>query len=137
MADWCVWLRRTKLAVEAEDRTTTISHSALAAKMLRGSGPGQKGKSQLLYNSGGKYDSERIESCLRNMYGRQHLHEKRLASTSASRSTRSHRPFHRNLQRDPQERYKPFVKKKVYIQHGDYEEEEVNDESDEASKGGD
>ena len=46
--------------------------------MLRGAGLPHASRAQVLYNAVGKYEAERIESCLRNMFGRYHESERKL-----------------------------------------------------------
>lgn len=73
-------MRRSRLEVQEQD-DSVISDAALASKMLRGAGLPYASRAQVLYNASGKYVAERIESCLRNMFGRYHESERKLGRT--------------------------------------------------------
>ena len=65
MQDWCTYLRKQRMEVQIQDPNTVISDRSLASKMLRGSGLSQTQRAQVLWNSGGVYDSERMETVLK------------------------------------------------------------------------
>ena len=69
MHDWCIYLRKLRLEVEVQDTGTKVSDRTLASKMLRGSGLPRASRAQVLFNSGGLYDSDRLETVLKVTFG--------------------------------------------------------------------
>ena len=77
VADWCTHVPLCRLDVHVQGETV-ISDAAIAIKMLRVVGLHQASRAEVLYNAGGKYETERIESCFRNTFGQYHKHERKL-----------------------------------------------------------
>ena len=85
MRDWCVYLRQLRLELQAQDPESTISDKALSSKMLRGSGLVKGSRSQVLWNCGGLYDSERIEIVLKITYSDIQITERRTGQAIPAR----------------------------------------------------
>ena len=68
--EWLTYLRKTKLEVEAQDSTLVISDKQLASKMLRGAGLPYDKRAQVLFNCGGVYEPQRMETVLRVSFPR-------------------------------------------------------------------
>eukprot|EP00959_Pyramimonas_sp_CCMP1952_P420428 8806467-Pyramimonas_sp.AAC.1 len=65
------------MELQLEDPASAISDRALASKTLRGAGPSQKERAQVLFNCGGIYDSKWMEVVLKAAYSKVHDTEKR------------------------------------------------------------
>ena len=68
MQDWCVYLRKLRMELQIQDPDSNISDRSLASKMLRGSGLVRVARAQVLWNCGGLYDSNRMETVLKVTY---------------------------------------------------------------------
>lgn len=88
---------------------SVVSDAALASKMPRGSGLSQDIRAQVLYNSGGLLNSERVESCLKNMHGQFPGSERQLGATwkPRQRPNTNRAQWRQASTRDQQRRFQP------------------------------
>ena len=78
MADWCIYLKKIKLELACQDSASTLSDVAVASKLLRGARLEPQKKTQVLFNAGGIYNSEKIETVLKVSFPKIQDVEKRL-----------------------------------------------------------
>jgi len=77
MDEWITYLKKVRLEVEAHDGAKVISLREMASKMLRGAGLSTEKRAQVLFNCGGRYDPERVETVLRVTYPKLHETERK------------------------------------------------------------
>ena len=87
MDEWIVYLRKVKLELETQDTSVVITSKMLASKMLRGAGLIAEKRAQVLFNCGGVYDPDRLETVLRVSFPRVHEQERRAVVPSGRRSS--------------------------------------------------
>ena len=77
MDEWITYLKKVRLEVEAHDGAVVISNRLMASKLFRGAGLTTEKRAQVLFNCGGKYDPERMETVLRVTYPKLHETERK------------------------------------------------------------
>ena len=68
MNTWITNLKKIKLEIEAQDKEMIISRRQYASKLMRGSGLSLEKRTQVLFNSGGLYEPDRLSAVLRTMH---------------------------------------------------------------------
>ena len=101
---WTTSLRRLRLELEAQDPEAAISDRQLASKMIKRSGLTKEQCAQVLFNSGGKYVSKRVETVLRVTYPDIGTTERRLGLVHPPRLPPGARPQKRFNRFEPRPR---------------------------------